>query len=386
MSLEAYEKNFPLNRFIDQIEKFYLNCQNFLTIPCLKDIILAKNETLKNIGCAVYRGYTYLAPQNDIGKRINFCNYLNLWLDEQKSIYVTNNSNNNNEQWKLIDELWNCLKQNYDKSRHCDRKEGTNSPEIRKRIDLMVYCVNRDYFKSLCEKSIHPNRDIDQKCFNFSRFTDKYYEKFYTENDCLDKTHDPQDYRYHISNECTLYNMSKTFPVIDLQNKAILDNGNIRTPIKECTNAVEVEGQLQEQTQDITDVPPEVPESSDDLDEPGNGHSESGDVRTGSKSGFPESIELAFPSTTAVTSPSDKPSNPVYYAGLSTLGVFFTSMVLYKYTTLGPLIRSLVSKKEKLRQTTNKHLAEQWLQRTSEYMDSNSENAHYNFPYHSMQN
>ncbi|SCA60110.1 VIR protein [Plasmodium vivax] len=250
----------------------------------------------------------------------------------------------------------------------------------------MVYCVNRDYFKSLCEKSIHPNRDIDQKCFNFSRFTDKYYEKFYTENDCLDKTHDPQDYRYHISNECTLYNMSKTFPVIDLQNKAILDNGNIRTPIKECTNAVEVEGQLQEQTQDITDVPPEVPESSDDLDEPGNGHSESGDVRTGSKSGFPESIELAFPSTTAVTSPSDKPSNPVYYAGLSTLGVFFTSMVLYKYTTLGPLIRSLVSKKEKLRQTTNKHLAQQWLQTASEYMDSNSENSHYNFPYQSMQN
>ncbi|EDL42540.1 variable surface protein Vir17, truncated, putative, partial [Plasmodium vivax] len=56
------------------------------------------------------------------------------------------------------------------------------------------------------------------------------------------------------------------------------------------------------------------------------------------------------------------------------------------YTALGPLIRSLVSKKEKLRQSTNKHLAEQWLQRTSEYMDSNSESAHYNFPYQSMQN
>ncbi|VVA00235.1 PIR protein, partial [Plasmodium vivax] len=56
------------------------------------------------------------------------------------------------------------------------------------------------------------------------------------------------------------------------------------------------------------------------------------------------------------------------------------------YTSLGSFIRSLVSKKEKLRQTTNKHLAEQWLQRTLEYMDPNSENAHYNFPYQSMQN
>ncbi|SCA59743.1 VIR protein [Plasmodium vivax] len=335
MSLDDYEKHCPLNLFIAQIENLKGNRQIFSTSEDLTDIVAEKNEELTNIGCSVYRGYTYLTARDEENRRY-FCDYLNLWLDEQKSIYVTNNSNITNEQWNLIEKLWNRLKQDDDPSRHCDRQGQQNSSEIRKRIDLMVYCVNRDYFKSYCERAIQSSNNIDKRCSNFSSFTDKYYEKFYKENECFDEAHDPQDYRYFISNECTLYNMQKTFPKFNSQYKKILYE-NSRTAINICGNNAESGGVSSEDysaTTEDDDDPTKLDDDQSVLAVGQDGLSVRQDGLSisyvGSESGPINAEESDIPSIAVLTSPDYKYSKPIYYAGLSVSGVFFTSMVLYK--------------------------------------------------------
>ncbi|GAB69691.1 CYIR protein [Plasmodium cynomolgi strain B] len=83
-------------------------------------------------------------------------------------------------------------------------------------------------------------------------------------------------------------------------------------------------------------------------------------------SGQDDITEVTHYTSPVQSSPDDKPSKPVYYSGLSALGIAFTCMVLYKYTLLRCFMRSLISKKEKLRQTTNKNLSQQWMEKTSE--------------------
>ncbi|CAG9485585.1 unnamed protein product [Plasmodium vivax] len=372
MSLEHHERYCPLNRFIGRIRDFNYNNQNFSTIPDLNDIVAENNVALTNIGCAVYRGYTYLAPHNNGDERRDFCNYLNLWLDEQKTISATDNSDDIREKWVLIENLWDKLYEIEDPSRQCERKsKENNASKIKKRMNLMVYCINRNYFKDLCEKSISRKNNVNQTCSLFSEFTNKYYANFYDENKCFDYPLGTDNYGYYISEDCDLNNIAKTFPKFDSNLQSILENDNVRPTMKKCRIHSEVEDEHIEQTEDGAYVPPE--------------HSEPDNALPGSEVDLTESVFHLLPSS-EVNLTDNGPSKPVYYAGLSALGVVFTSTVLYKYTTLGPLIRSLVSKKEKLRQTTNKHLAQQWLQTASEYMDSNSENSHYNFPYQSMQN
>ncbi|KMZ96135.1 hypothetical protein PVNG_06031 [Plasmodium vivax North Korean] len=288
--------------------------------------------TLKNIGCSVECGYSYLTAFGD-NILTNLCIYLNLWLDEQKRTYFNDNSGITEEEWKIVEKLWNNFETNNIKSKCARKEDAQNISHIKERMKLLTYCINRDYIKKLCEPKMRSGYNISPVCDALYDFIEDHYTTFSKENKCIDYSDEHRDYRYHISEDCTLYNMSKTFPVFNSDKKAILDydnDDNVRKAIKQCTNAVEVVDRLQEQTEDDADGHSEFPELSDDLAESSNGHAKSEDVRPGSKSGFSESIELAFPSPTAVTSPNDKPSNPVYYAGLSVSGVFFTSMVLYK--------------------------------------------------------
>ncbi|EDL42729.1 variable surface protein Vir17, truncated, putative, partial [Plasmodium vivax] len=383
---EVYEKTCPLNMFIAQIKNFKENSQRFSTSDYLTDIVTEKNEALTNIACSVYRGYTYLTPRDE-EKRRNFCDYLNLWLDEQKSIHMKDKNEISDHQWKYIEKIWERLSQGErDRSPVCKRqKQEKNASEIKKRMNLMVYCVNRNYFKDLCEKSISRKNKVNQTCSLFSEFTNKYYANFYDENKCFDYPLGTDNYGYYISEDCDLNNIAKTFPKFDSNSQTILENDNVRPTINKCGTPPDIDGN-NEHTEDDADVLQEPSEPDNALDESEDGLAES-KFRHPRQEVNPDDHPVLFhlPSTDANLT-ENGPSKPIYYAGLSVSGVFFTSMVLYKYTALGPLIRSLVSKKEKLRQTTNKHLAEQWLQRTSEYMDSNSENSHYNFPYHSMQN
>ncbi|CAI7723990.1 PIR protein [Plasmodium vivax] len=376
---ENYEKLCPLNKFIDRIKNFNHYSQFCSTIPELKDILAHYNVELKNIGCALYEGYTYLGAHDDEVRR-DFCNYLNLWLDDQKNKHITAKPDVMEEKWELIEILWNKLNDIFEPSHQCKRKvTEKNALEIKKRMDLMVYCVNRNYFKDLCETGINSETNVNKYCSLFNELTDTNYTKFSNENKCIDDTLDPDNYRYNVFEECDLNNMAVTFPKFNFKTNEFVYDDESRIQSEKCPSTsdlivgdagIDVGG---------ADVDVDLPKVDVDL-----GVADDGPVIFDSD---PNKIILAAHHASPVQSSIDNgTSKSIYYSGLSLSGVFFTSMVLYKYTTLGPLIRSLVSKKEKLRQTTNKHLAEQWLQRTSEYMDSNSESAHYNFPYQSMQN
>ncbi|KNA00929.1 hypothetical protein PVNG_05359 [Plasmodium vivax North Korean] len=367
LKLESYLKLSILNRLIKRLnDTEHEKCYKSI-LDHFESVDNAHKETLKNIGCNLESGYTYLTA-SDENTLTDLCKYLNLWLDVQKSIYVNDNFGITDEEWHNIENLWD---QNEAYDPKCARKQDKhNISHIGERKKLMTYCINRNYIRGLCEPSLHSGVNISSACHAFNDFIKKHYEEFYTETKCFYKAHEPIDYRYHISNECTLYNRSKTFPFYDSHKKAILEVHNVRPTIKKCVIPPVVDGN-NEHTEDDADVLQEPSEPDNALDESEDGLAES-KFRHPRQEVNPDDHPVLFhlPSTDANLT-ENGPSKPIYYAGLSVSGVFFTSMVF---------------KKEKLRQSTNKHLAEQWLQRTSEYMDSNSESAHYNFPYQSMQN
>ncbi|KMZ77369.1 hypothetical protein PVIIG_05764 [Plasmodium vivax India VII] len=94
-------------------------------------------------------------------------------------------------------------------------------------MNLMVYCINRNYFKDLCEKSISRKNNVNQTCSLFSEFTNKYYANFYDENKCFDYPLGTDNYGYYISEDCDLNNIAKTFPKFDSNLQSILENDNI---------------------------------------------------------------------------------------------------------------------------------------------------------------
>ncbi|KMZ94956.1 hypothetical protein PVMG_05625 [Plasmodium vivax Mauritania I] len=313
------------------------------TSKYLQSVDESHREILKKIGCSVECVYSYLTAFVD-KKLADLCKYLNLWLDEQKRIHVNVDSGINEDEWNNIEEIWNYLLKN-DSSSKCKRETNRhNISHIRERKKLMTYCINRDYIRGLCEPSIDSGANISRVCHAFYKFLEDQYATFYKDDQCIDTSVEPRDYRYFISNECTLYNMSKTFPVFDSEKKTILDKDNIRTAIKECTKAaesdvvtVEVYSATTEDVGDLTkldDVQTGLALGQDGLSVAHGRLSLGQDGVTISHAGSegdlinPEGLDT--PSIKALTSPDYKPSKPIYYAGLSVSGVFFTCMVLYK--------------------------------------------------------
>ncbi|CAG9482882.1 unnamed protein product [Plasmodium vivax] len=393
MSYMSYINSSNLNMLISRLnDKRYENCYE-LTLNNFRSVNETDKEALKNIGCHLVSGYRFLYAFSG-EKLVSLCKYLNFWLDEQKSKHVIRNSIVSEEEWEKVENLWTKLMQVRAVDHQCKREhEEKDISDYSTRIELMSYCINRDYFKGLCQSPTGSVGFRSQKCNSFSNYTSEYYVKLIKGIDCVDKNSEIMNYKYHISGDCTLYNIPKTFPKCDENTLTIVDVDNTKTDIKRCESTANVgvgHNRLDSNNPGSVRLPAVLP-----YGEAGSlgvetalvdGEAPSSDDETISDDIPFDSMRLTPPSSTEVTLTDNGPSKPIYYAGLSVSGVFFTSMVLYKYTTLGSVIRSLVSKKKKLRQTTNKHLAEQWLQRTSEYMDLNSESAHYNFPYHNIQN
>ncbi|KMZ82488.1 hypothetical protein PVIIG_05799 [Plasmodium vivax India VII] len=325
---ESYVKLSSLDRLINRLNGAeYEKCYKSI-LDHFESVDNAHKETLKNIGCNLYWGYTYITVFNE--KTLdNLCMYLNLWLDEQKRTYIDGNSGNTEKEWQTIEQLWNKIEKPEIISKCARNDGGHNISQIRDRMKLMTYCINRNYIRGLCEPSLHSGVNISSACHAFNDFIKKHYEEFYTENKCFYKAHEPIDYRYHISNECTLYNRSKTFPFYDSHKKAILEVHNVRPTIKKCVIPPVVDGN-NEHTEDDADVLQEPSEPDNALDESEDGLAES-KFRHPRQEVNPDDHPVLFhlPSTDANLT-ENGPSKPIYYAGLSVSGVFFTSMVLYK--------------------------------------------------------
>ncbi|CAI7719371.1 PIR protein [Plasmodium vivax] len=400
MPYKSYINSSSLNRLISRLNDTKYEICHKPTSDIFRSVDATHKETLKNIVSSIECGYNYLyaTSQNTF---TDLCKYLNLWLDAQKSKHVNVKSNISEEDWQIVEDLWRRLKEEQVASLQCERQhEEKNISEYSKRMELMSYCINRDYFKSLFRSSGVSNEYKEKKCIGFSHYTHENYNKLIKGIECIDNNNNIESYKYHISNECSLYNIPETFPKCDIHTPTIVKIDSSKIDIIKCKNAEQVVGGGTKldaiplrlvDDRDGSDVGVtgsiNIPAVSESIPAVSEGiPSVSGGRLAGLKDGPPESTDLDLSPSTDASLTDNGPSKPVYYAGLSALGVVFTSIVLYKYTPLGSFIRSLVSKKEKLRKTTNKHLAQQWLERTSEYMDPNSENAHYNFPYHNIQN
>ncbi|KMZ76788.1 hypothetical protein PVIIG_05389 [Plasmodium vivax India VII] len=256
--------------------------------------------------------------------------YLNLWLDEQKRIHINVNSEITDEGWNNIEKLWSYLVENDSSSKCARQKNGYDLSHIQERMELMTYCINRDYIKSLCEPSLKFSRSISPRCSDFSDYTDKYYKIFHGKKKCFDAPFESQDYRYFISEDCDLNNMPKTFPRFDSTNKKIVYDDRSRKPIEQCERAAKVvdDGEV------LVNPPSGLAAGSNEL-APGPDGLAPGpggltDDYPESEYSPPKSTVFDLPSHTDLTSTENGTSKTIYYSGLSLSGVFFTSMVLYK--------------------------------------------------------
>ncbi|KMZ89615.1 hypothetical protein PVMG_06072 [Plasmodium vivax Mauritania I] len=239
---DILEKSSKLNALISRLgNKEHGNCCEKTEDYFLHSIDGTNRETLKNIGCSVECGYSFLGAFD--GKLLtNLCKYLNFWLDEQKSTHINGISVITDEQWNLIDEIWNDVYAN-DGSSKCKRQQNIyNTSEKKKHMELFTYCIYRDHIIEMCENTIKHASNIPYFCSSLSEYTDKYYEKFKSDNNCLDNSANDNHYKYYVSQDCSLYDMNKTFPKFNSRYKKIIYENNSRESINECINPIESEG------------------------------------------------------------------------------------------------------------------------------------------------
>ncbi|EDL42702.1 variable surface protein Vir3, truncated, putative, partial [Plasmodium vivax] len=170
--------------------------------------------------------YSSIARQEDNIKSF-CCFYLNYWLNKQRKEKLINV---NVDAWQVIEKLWGTLKNS---SVSCKRKYYDEPwDDMKKCVEFMVYCVNRDELQKHCE---NPS-DVGFKsmyCNNFNIYTKHYYDQFTKKVTCLRDTNKDIHYNWKFSDTCTLHNMAKTFPKYDKSRQKIVDDTS-RLPINKC--------------------------------------------------------------------------------------------------------------------------------------------------------
>ncbi|VUZ99454.1 PIR protein [Plasmodium vivax] len=265
-----------------------------------------------------------------------FIFYLNFWLDEKKKSKQKQELGINDEGWEFVENLWDRLKGN--NSFSCKRKSQKINMDHKKTcIDFMVYCVNRDELKQICEQDDEDGLKEDY-CDNFNKYTKHYYDHFTSKVTCLRDTNKYVHYNWRFSDTCTLHNMAKTFPKYDPSKKYIVDDAT-RQPIEKC-------------------------ESRKTLDT----------IDCYMLDGVPVTLEELSTTIDVIPLKYD------IYAGSSFLGFFSLGLYLYKKTRHPSLIRTNSSRENKINKNTDKQFSDEQVKK------SNSKNKDYKFSYNPIQN
>ncbi|KMZ96456.1 hypothetical protein PVNG_05441 [Plasmodium vivax North Korean] len=336
MSYKPYLKRSKLNSLINRLNDTKYEFCHKSTSDIFRSVEITQKETLKNIVSSVVCGYNYLTIFVD-ETLTDLCKYLNLWLDEQKGKHVIDEPDVSKEDWQAVENLWERLKGEKNADHQCKRQhtEKTTS-EYSKRIDLMSYCINRDYFKNLFHSSGVSESYNANICEVFSNYIHENYEKLIRDINCIDKKSDIKDYKYHISEDCTLYDIPRTFPKCKAHGPTFVENDNSKKNIIKCETTTEVKSARTESTGSLAGPAETYDSLGKQLDPYGDAakHPETPDDPLK----LPEAddhyakhreLDLQLSSTDASLT-DNGPSKPIYYAGLSVSGVFFTSTVLYK--------------------------------------------------------
>ncbi|SCA60412.1 hypothetical protein PVT01_000105700 [Plasmodium vivax] len=277
--------------------------------------------------------YSSIARQEDNIKSF-CCFYLNYWLDKKKEDYINTKKCINDDAWQVIEKLWGTLKNS---SVSCKRQHYDEPlVDMKKCFDFMVYCVNRDELKQICEQDRKDGLK-KQYCDNFNEYTKHYYDQFTTNVTCLRDTNKDKHYNWRFSDSCTLHNMAKTFPKYDTSRQTIVD-GETRQQIRKCES-----------------------------------HEDSRTVNCYMLHGVPVKLE-ELPTIDVI------PLKYGIYAGSSFLGFFSLGLYLYKKTRHPSLVRTNSSRENKINKDTDKQLSHE------QEKKSNSKNKDYKFSYNPIQN
>ncbi|SBT72939.1 PIR protein [Plasmodium ovale] len=338
MTLDAYEKLCPLKSFINNFDD-----KERMTRYNDDDLLsgIRNSEKLKTVGLILIKNYYSLDMCREFKDQC--CTYLNYRIDKEKDLYLKSKSDNASSQWHLIEELWKSLQLVRKGGTYCSRENGNESiDKMEKRMNLMVYCKIRDYFKRQC--GVTKQSAYQYYCTNLPKYVDKYYEIFKTDNKCLNTENKEKDYSSYFSEDCNLYDIEKTFPQYDSSSGSLLEGPNTRESIcKYVNNAV---------------------------------------IQVSSEETVAEGPEASSEESTSPQAPLES----LPYVGLTIVGFFSLFLFLYRYTTLGSSLRSLITGKNNTEQFIDEQIEQDLLDNTLEYKNHNSENDDYTFSYQALNN
>ncbi|SBT55814.1 PIR Superfamily Protein [Plasmodium ovale wallikeri] len=341
INFQVYERSCMLQKFINRLDE----ADGFYYYPTdgeLNSIGEPQREIIKKVYSMLYRNYNTINAYKEYIKTY-CCNYLNYWLDTEKSKYATYQLRANSDVWQVIENLWINLEEKSTPFK-CKRNTDKTSLEKQKhRMNLMVYCVNRDELKSKCYNS---SGLISQNyCLTLFEYISKNYKALVKENQCLKYKDKSQDYEFHFDDKCTLHDIPKTFPDYHIQGGKLSEKTSSKSLLPYC-----------EDTQKATQY----------FQEHHEGHSVQLDEET--------------------SLPYSSPWNSIAYVGLTVFVIFFFFLIfLYKFTSLRSILPSLLIKKNKMRQYIDKQGENELLEAPSYDMEYNLGNEEYNFTYQPLQ-
>ncbi|CAI7718335.1 PIR protein [Plasmodium vivax] len=374
MLYESYLTLSILNRLIKRLnDTEHEKCYKSI-LDHFESVDNAHKETLKNIGCNLESGYTYLTA-SDENTLTDLCKYLNLWLDVQKSIYVNGESNVNEEDWQIVENVWDNL-DGQDGTSKCRRQEDSyNISDKKKHMELLKYCIYRDHIKKRCEISLKRTSIIRPFCAALSEYTNEKYEEFKRENPCLDNSVGDNHYKYYVSKECSLYDMPKTFPKFDSQKKEILYANNSREAISKCANTTKSDGPVAEENHDrVGENPSGVVEDASGAEGKvvrprlDDHQARSDDDRAGLAGNLAEHNELdpQLPTghlkgqDTVIIASDGNSIQAIMPPKIGTIGATLAGsslflLMMYKYTPLGSWVNTKILRKDKLMENMRKN-------------------------------
>ncbi|SBT01489.1 PIR Superfamily Protein, partial [Plasmodium ovale curtisi] len=332
-----YEKDLPANKFATE-----LNEKNksdiYYESALFNDIMPSAEKETKFIGVMLIKNFLiFKEKKKEWNKR---CNDLNHWLDLKKLEHSKSLPDKHIQEWQLVEELW--IRTNKDRvpETGCERNPSNEKlPNMVKRYELEHFCENRDFLKNKCQE-IHTKKHEDKYCKNLSIYVDQEYSKFLTKEKCIpDKNSNPYN-PFYISDECSLHDMSKTFPRYEFNNDNISEIYEGRTAITPCS-----------QNKDLLQ-------------------------NLGSEEA---SASLTFESA-EIQSPSLRTNN-VLYGSLPILGVFPFLFYLYRFTSFGSLLRARIMKTDMIKRDIDELGSYTLSDDTSKIIDTNFDSEQYYLSY-----
>ncbi|SBT84026.1 PIR protein [Plasmodium ovale] len=337
MSNVDYENNLPATKYIN-----YLNNSDVSTVFSDNNIIntIMKSAYLgtKHIGAWFYKNYEYIRGNSIDRKRR--CIDLNYWLDEKKEQHKKLFPEIHEQQWNFIEQLRSKIESDRIQGKKCEKKFVHYPLDYRRSYnELSHFCENRDYLRNLCHSSKHSISAKDVNCSNLSHYVNRYYEIFSKKHRCLKDRNNDSDNEYVVSNECTLYDMSKTFPEYIFENKKISEKTNARKDIILC------------------------PEYEKLLICP--------------KENEPEPL-LIRPTQSSSICP---PTQNILYGVLALLGIISAFFTLYNFTSIGSWLRGCMIRNQIARRDVDENEECTLSDDSSDILDMNSENKAYYLAY-----